>query len=154
MSWRRKPRTLKEELLAEGPREAEREDAATFEERRATRARVVHLAVWFGVFILLLALKFGVEFLPAWVGLIVGVLVVAHFVSIFVRSTRRSSADAGKGFRTLSLLWLAICVAATVLIAIGGFQPDDRALLGVMWPILGLIWVAYRLRSARATRRA
>jgi len=49
---------------------------------------------------------------------------------------------------------LAVCVAVTVLVAIAGFQQDDLALLGVVWPILALIWIAYRLRTATLTRRA
>jgi hypothetical protein len=40
----------------------------------------------------------------------------------------------------------------TVLVAIGRFQQDDRALLGFVWPILGLIWIAYRLRASRRVR--
>jgi hypothetical protein len=83
----------------------------------------------------------------------VGALVVAHLVSIFLRSTRRTFPGAATGLRAVFLFWLAICVAATVLIAIGGFQPDDRALLGFLWPILALIWIAYPLRRSRATPR-
>jgi hypothetical protein len=38
-----------------------------------------------------------------------------------------------------------------VLIALGGFQDDQLALLGFFWPVLGLIWVAYRLRRSTAS---
>jgi hypothetical protein len=148
MGLRSRRATLNEGLLAKGPRGAEPEDAATLAERGAAKSRITRLVVGLAAFLVLLGLKFGIEFLPSWVGLIVGLLVVAHLVSIFVGSTKRGTADAGKRLRALFFLWLAICFAATVLIALGGFQEDDRALLGVLWPILALIWVAYRLRSA------
>jgi ABC-type xylose transport system permease subunit len=98
-----------------------------------------------------LGLKWTVEFLPSWAQIVVGALVVAHLVAIFLRSTRRRSSDGGKSVRAVFVLWLAICVAATVLVAIGGFQQDDRALLGVVWPILALMWIGYRLRVGTAT---
>jgi threonine/homoserine efflux transporter RhtA len=82
-----------------------------------------------------------------------GALFVAHYVFVFVRSTRRTGATAGKGLRAFLLVWLALCVVATVLIALDGFQKDDLPLLGVMWPLLALIWVGYRLRVAAATPR-
>ena len=147
MGWRRKPRTINEELQAQSARERAREH----DDRQEAQKRLGRLAVYLVAGLVLVGLKEGVRFLPLWVGIIVGVVVVAHFVSIFVRSTRGGSADRGRGLRTLFVLWLPICVVATVLVARGGFQMEDRALLGVIWPILGLIWVAYRLRRGGAS---
>lgn len=154
MGWRRTPRTLNEELLAEGPRESDPTAAAARGERHEAQARLMRLALWIAGSLLLLSLKWIVEFLPPWAQIVAGILVVAHFLSIFLRSTRRRSVGAAKGLRAVFLVWLAVCVAVTVLVAIGGFQQDDRALLGVVWPILALIWIAYRLRAAKLTARA
>jgi hypothetical protein len=107
------------------------------------------LSLWIVGALVLLSLTWMVEFLPPWAQIVAGTLVVAHFFSIFLRSTRRRSVGAAKGLRVVFLLWLAVCVAVTVLVAIGGFQPEDRALLGLAWPILGLIWIGYRLRASR-----
>jgi hypothetical protein len=145
MGWRSKPRTLNEELLAEGPRVAE-----SPLERPHERSRLIHVAVCAATALVIVGLKLGVAHLPAWIGLALGTVFVGHYVSIFVGSTKkREGATAGKGLRAFLLLWLAICVVATVLIALGGFQPDDRALLGFIWPMLGLIWVVYRLRASK-----
>ena len=152
LSWPRTPRTLNEELLAEGPREADPEAAEARGERREAQARLMPLSLWIVGALVLLSLKWMVEFLPPWAQIVAGTLVVAHFFSIFLRSTRRRSVGAAKGLRVVFLLWLAVCVAVTVLVAIGGFQPEDRALLGLAWPILGLIWIGYRLRASRRLR--
>ena len=101
--------------------------------------------------LVIVALKLGISHLPAWIGLALGTLFVGHYVSTFVRSTKREGATAGKGLRAFLVLWLAICVVATVIIALGGFQDDQLALLGFFWPVLGLIWVAYRLRRSTAS---
>jgi hypothetical protein len=58
------------------------------------------------------------------------------------------------GLRVVLLGWLVISAAVTAMVAAGGFQREDRALLGVVWPILVLIWMAYRIRAARVTSRA
>ena len=154
MGWRRTPRTLNEELLAEGPRDRDPDAAAGREDRHQAKARLMLLALWIAGALLLLGLKWIVEFLPPWAQIVAGVLVVAHFLSIFVRSTRRRSVGGAKGLRAVFLVWFAVCVAVTVLVAIAGFQQEDLALLGVVWPILALIWIAYRLRAARLTARA
>jgi hypothetical protein len=153
MGSRGAPMTLNEELLAEGPREAEPEIRAP-EERPDAQARLLRLGLWIAGALFLLGLKWMVEFLPGWAQVLAGILVVAHLLSLFLRSTRRRSADAAKGLRALFLVWFAVCLAVTVLIAIGGFQQGDRPLLGVVWPILALIWIAYRLRAAKVTARA
>jgi hypothetical protein len=147
MGWHRRVRTINEELQAQGARESAREN----DDRQEAKKRLGRLAAYVVAGVVLIGLKEGVRFLPPWVGIVVGIVVVAHFVAIFVRSTRSGSADGGKGLRSLFLLWLAICVVATVLVALGGFQIEDRALLGVVWPILGLVWVAYRLRRTGAS---
>jgi hypothetical protein len=149
MGWRRKPRTINEELLAQTARDAEVE-----EEPPKADGRFLRLVVYALGALLIVGLKEGVRFLPAWVGVTVGIIVVGHFFSIFVRSTRGGSPDRGRSLRALFLVWLAICVVATVLVALGGFQMEDRALLGVAWPILGVIWVAYRLRRRGASPRS
>ena len=154
MGWRRTPRTLNEELLAEGPRHGDPDAAAGRQHRHEAKARLMRLALWIAGALLLLSLKWIVEFLPPWAQIVAGILVMAHFLSIFLRSTRRRSVGAAKGLRAVILVWLAVCVAVTVLVAIAGFQQDDLALLGVVWPILALIWIAYRLRTATLTRRA
>jgi uncharacterized membrane protein YbhN (UPF0104 family) len=107
-----------------------------------------------GLAILIVAFKLGISHLPAWIGLTVGALFVGHYVSIFVRSTKREGVTSGRALRAFLFVWLAICVVATLVIAVGGFQQDDRALLGIVWPILALIWVAYRLRLAAASPRS
>jgi hypothetical protein len=146
MGLRSTPRTLNEELLAEGPREADLEAAAAYGERHEAQARLTRPALWIVGALVLLSLKWIVEFLPPWAQIIAGALVVAHFVSIFIRSTRRRSAGAAKGPRFVVLVGLPVCVAVTVLVAIGDV---DRALLGLVWPILALIWIGCRLRAAR-----
>jgi len=151
---RRTPRTLNEELLAEGPRDGDPDAAAGREDRHQAKARLMRLALWIAGALLLLSLKWIVEFLPPWAQIVAGVLVVAHFLSIFVRSTRRSSVGGAKGPRAVFLVRLTVCVTVTVLVAIAGFQQEDLALVGVVWPILALIWIAYRLRAARLTARA
>jgi hypothetical protein len=148
MDWRRKPRTLTEELLSEGPREAEPSI-----ERPHARSSLGRFAVAAGLALLIVALKLGISHLPAWIGLAIGALFVGHYVSIFVRSTKREGATSGRALRVSLFVWLAICVMATLAIAAGGFQQDDRALLGIVWPILALIWIAYRLRVAAASPR-
>jgi hypothetical protein len=149
MGWRRRPGTLNEELLAEGPRESEPE-ATVGEELHQAPGWRMRFALVIAATLLLLGLKLTLEFLPSWAQIAAGVLVVAHLLSSFVRSTRRRSFGAAKGLRVVFLVWLAVCVWATVMVAIGGFQQDDRALLGFVWPILALIWIAYRLRGRRA----
>jgi hypothetical protein len=146
MGWHRTPRTINEELQAQSARETALEN----DDRQEAKKRFGRLAVYLVAGLVLIGLKEGVRLLPPWVGIIVGVVVVAHFVSIFVRSTRSGSADRGRALRTLFVLWLAICLVATALVALGGFQMEERALLGVIWPVLGLIWVAYRLRRGGA----
>jgi hypothetical protein len=148
MGWRRRPRTLNEELLAEGPRDIDADAAPLGAELHRARAWLMRLALLIAAALALLSLKWAVEFLPPWAQIVVGVLAVAHLLSIFLRSTRRRSPGAAKGLRVVFLGWLAVCVAVTVLVAISGFQEDDLALLGLVWPILALIWIAYRLRAA------
>jgi hypothetical protein len=144
MGWPRKPRTINEELLAQGSREPE--------EQAPRQLRPVRFRRWILAATVILAIELA-RFLPSWVGLVVGALVVAHFVGVFLRSTRNHRPGAARISRTILLVWFAVCVATTVLVAVGGFQRDDRALLGVVWPVLGLIWVLYRLRAARLTAR-
>ena len=147
MSRRRTRRTLNEELLAEGPREADPEaSAAHEEERHEAPPRLMRPALWIVGALVLLSLHWIGKFLPPWVQIIAGTLVVAHYFSMFTRSTRRRSVGAAKGLRIVLLVWLAVCVVVTVLVAIGD---SDRALLGLVWPILGLIWIGYRLCASR-----
>jgi Flp pilus assembly protein TadB len=153
MRFRTKPRTINAELLAEMPREARQETRDANSGDGDSRSRLRWLAACAAGVLFVIGLKWVVEVLPAWAQVVAGILVCAHLVSIFLRSTRRTSPDAAPPLRALLLVWLAICVAATALVAIGGFQMEDRALLGVVWPILGLIWVVYRLRAARVTAR-
>jgi hypothetical protein len=144
MPWRRKPRTINEELMAQDSREPG--------EQVARQRRPVRLHRWILAVGVILAIELA-RFLPSWVGLVVGALVVAHYIGVFLRSTRNRRPGAARISRTILLLWFAVCIATTVLVAVGGFQRDDRALLGVVWPVLGLIWVFYRLRAARLTAR-
>ena len=146
---RRRKKTLNEELLEAGPRHADGEEAAARQERHKARTGLVVLFVIAGALVLP-GLHWVVGFLPAWAAVVVGFLVVGHYFSIFVRSTKRRSPSAGRTLRTAFLLGLALAVALTVLVAIGGFQQDDRPLLGFAWPMVALIWVAYRLRASRS----
>jgi hypothetical protein len=154
VGWRRRPRTLNEELLAEAAREGDLQATAAGEDHQQARSWLVLIALWIGGALLVLSLKWAVEFLLEWAQIGVGVFVVAHLVRIFLRSTRLRSAGAARGLRVLLLAWLALCIGVTVLVAIGGFQQDDLALLGLVWPILGLIWIAYRLRATALARTA
>jgi hypothetical protein len=144
MPWRRKPRTINEELMTQDSREPE---------EQVPRPRwPARLRRWILAAAVILAIELA-RFLPSWVGLVVGALVVAYYLGVFLRSTRNRRPGAARISRTILLLWFAVCIATTVLVAIGVFQRDDRALLGVVWPVLGLIWVFYRLRAARVTAR-
>jgi hypothetical protein len=68
-------------------------------------------------------------------------------------STENRSARSARALRALLHIWAATCVLATILFSLDGLQAEERALLGMVWPILGLIWVAYRLRASRTSRR-
>jgi hypothetical protein len=149
MGWRRTPRTLNEELLAEGPREGDPEAAEEWHEAHVPPMR---MPLWIVGVLLLLSLKLIVEFLPQWAQIVAGVLVVAHLLLMFVRSTKQRTLGAAKGLRAVFFVWLAVCIAVTIPVAIGGFQMEDRAVLGVVWPILALIWITYRLRASRRFR--
>jgi hypothetical protein len=147
MGWIRRRRTLNEELLAEGPRLAEA-GTADGGEKRPKRA-----IIWIVRALLVLGLL-AAERLPSWAKLVVGVLVVGHLFSIFVHSTRKRAPNAATGLRVVLVVWLLLSVVVTALVAAGGFQQDHRALLGIVWPVLILIWMAYRIRAARVTARA
>jgi hypothetical protein len=121
--WRRKPRTVNEELLRAEPREAEGEAAAALAGRENARARRLRRTAWVGA-ALVLGLKWVVELLPTWLQLF---------------------ADAARSMRASLVVGLAGCIAVTVLVATGDV---DRAALGLAWPLLALVWVAYRLRAA------
>ena len=149
MGIRRSKKTLNEELLEAGPRDAELESASARRGRSGLRTGFLLPLVLAGA-LLLPALHWVVGFLPSWAAVVMGFLVVGHYLSIFVRSTRRRSGTAGRTLRAVFLLGLAVAVSITVLVAIAGFQRDDRALLGFIWPMVALVWVAYRLRTARS----
>ena len=142
MGWRRRPRTINEELLAEGwPTSEPTGPPRSSRQRRAAFALFL-LVAWFAL-----------HFVHGWAQVIIGILVVAELLWIFTRSTNVRTAGSAKVLNVLLHVWGTTCVLATILFALDGFDPDERALLGVVWPLLGLIWVGYRLRSARATAR-
>jgi hypothetical protein len=147
MSWGRQRKTRNQELLAEGPREAHGDDRDGGEQRPRRSIS------WIVQALLLLGLLTA-ELLPSWAKLVVGVLVVGHLFSIFLRSTRQQARRAAMGLRIVFFGWLAISIVVTAMIAAGGFQQEDRALLGIVWPIQVLIWMACRIRAARVTARA
>jgi hypothetical protein len=153
VDWRPRKKTLNEELLEAGPREAEIKEAAAHQERQRARTGLVIFILLAGA-LFLPGLHLLVGLLPAWAAVVVGFLVVGHFFWIFVRSTRGRPSNAGRTLRGAFLLSLALAVAISALVAIGGFQPEDRALLGFVWPVVALLWVAYRLRTSRARLRA
>jgi len=68
MGWRRKPRAINEELLAQTTREAEVE-----EQPGKAKGRFRRLAVYVLAGLLFIGLKEGVRFLPAWVGIVIGI---------------------------------------------------------------------------------
>jgi hypothetical protein len=146
MRRRRKPRTINEELRTEvfeglePPSTSERQGESRLQ--RFSIGLIGALAV--------VAAKLGVAHLPTFVGLAVGAVIVGNYFSVFARSTRRKAMRGTRVLRTVLLAWLAVCVAATILVALGRFQVEDRAILGIVWPILALVWVAYRIRVAAA----
>src|SRR5207247_1813119 len=95
---RRRKKTLNEELLEAGPRHADGEEAAARQERHKARTGLVVLFVIAGALVLP-GLHWVVGFLPAWAAVVVGFLVVGHYFSIFVRSTKRRSPSAGRTLR-------------------------------------------------------
>jgi len=150
MSWRRRPRTINEELREAIPQE---EQPASAEPRQA-ESRLRRFGIGLAAALAVVAAKLGIAHLPTFIGLAVGAVVVAHYFSAFARSTRRKAPGGGRFVRAFLLAWLAICIVATVLVALGGFQLEDRAILGIVWPILALVWVVYRLRVRAANPRS
>jgi hypothetical protein len=147
MASRRK-RSEGEHLLAQGPREAPPPKAAEEYEDAEARRRTVLAGVI--VFVLLAGLHL-VAHLSIWATL---ALALATLVL-----NRRYLPRAGRGIggrssllRMLFLLWLAVAVAVTVLVAISGFyRLEELILLTVVWGILAGLWLAERLdRFVRA----
>lgn len=149
MGWRRKPRTINEELREAIAQDAQPEKA----ERRQAESRLRRFGIGLVGALAVVLAKLGVAHFPTFIGLVVGAFVVAHYFSVFGRSTRRKAPAGGRILRAFLLIWLAVCVVATALVALGGFQLEDRAILGIVWPMLGVIWVAYRLRRRGASPR-
>lgn len=72
------------------------------------------------------------------------------FFVYFARFTRHrlprpSRPPRFRATRLLFLVWLAISVAVLVLVAIGGFYPEDLVLLAVVGTILVVLWGIDRL---------
>lgn len=92
-----------------------------------------------------------ISFLPWWVALALVFIAGGLTISGFLRSARGKRRPSP--FRGLFLLWLAVSIAATVLVGIGGFQHDDRILLLVVWAILAAVWLLDRGLSRLAQMR-
>lgn len=151
MSWREKHRSENERLLAEGPRTApEPQHQAPLPsdpDEQRKRPPWWRAAAGLG----LLVAWHLISFLPWWVALALVFIAGGLTISGFLRSARGKRRPSP--FRGLFLLWLAVSIAATVLVGIGGFQHDDRILLLVVWAILAAVWLLDRGLSRLAQMR-
>jgi hypothetical protein len=150
MGWPRKPRTINEELR----KAVARDEQPVSAERQPAESPLLRFGVGLVAALAVVAAKLGVAHLPTFIGLAVGAVVVSHYFSVFARSTSRKAPGRGRILRAFLLGWLSICVVATAFVALGGFQLEDRAILGIVWPVLVLFWVVYRLRVAAANPRS
>jgi hypothetical protein len=141
MAWRRQRKTLLEELREQGAREIPQSEGASTGEGsappRTGRALIIMLAV--------LAASVLVHFAPLWVQALLTIPFLAY-VSFRARSMPRPTGRTRIGLtRALFLIWLAVSIAASVLVAIGGFYREDLVLLAVVWTILAGLWAIDRL---------
>lgn len=152
MSWRAKHRSENERLLAQGPRQAPEPQhrpplPSDPDDERRNRRPWWRAAVGLG----LLVAWHLISFLPWWAALLVVFIAAGLTISGFLRSARGKRRPSP--FRGLFLLWLAVSIAATVLVGLGGFQHDDRILLLVVWAILAAVWLLDRGLSRLAQMR-
>jgi hypothetical protein len=145
MAWRRRRKTLNEELLEQGAREAAHlAEALEAEEPAAPRAGQGRaLVTTLALFLASMLVHFAPVPLP--VKGLLALLFIAYF-AFTARSRLRRPRRARIGVtRALLLIWLAVSVAVSVLVALGGFYREDLVLLAVVWTILGVVWMIDRL---------
>jgi hypothetical protein len=134
--WRRRRRTLNEELLSRGLHEAQAGNPEDDRERPPARrlAELVFLPLLFTLAGLL------VHQVSWSAGLLVGVL------GILIGWWRSDAANRGLDlprtgpFRAFVLVGLAVVVAATVLVGVAGFSQEDVFFLAVMWAAWLALW--------------
>jgi hypothetical protein len=122
MRWERRPRTINEELRTEVFEGLEPPSTG----ERQSESRLRRFSIGLVGALVVVAAKLGVAHLPTFVGLAGGAVIVGHYFSVFARSTRRKAMRGGTVLRVFLLAWLAVCIVATILVALGGFQVKDR----------------------------
>jgi hypothetical protein len=139
-------KTLHEELLERGARtDADTEDPESqgttppADEPGHTRAFPAGLAL------ALLAASIGVHVAPAWLQVLLAVPVLGYGIVSAIRSRKEKPRPRTSIARSLFLVWLAVSVAISVLVAVSGYYGRDEFLiLAVVWTILGVLWLADR----------
>jgi hypothetical protein len=149
---RRDKTPLHEQLLAQGASEVPLPAAAAASAGPpAGRRRAVAIGLVIGVAFLALHFLVYIPLVGAWLApiAIVG-------VNVWFRRKRLRAMSSGlrrsvvSGIRGAFLIWLAVALAALVLVALDGFQKDDRVLLAVVFLILATLWAS---QEAIARRR-
>ena len=143
MAWRRQRKTLHEELSEQGARGPFPAEGASEDKQPASpqtvsgRALIITLVVFIASIL--------VHFAPLWVQALLAIPFFAYFAFV-ARSRTRPTRRVRIGLlRLLFLVWLAVSVAVSVLVALGGFYREDLVLLGVVWAILATLWLLDRL---------
>ena len=148
---RRDKTPLHEQLLAQGAPEVPLPAAAEASARPpAGRRRAVAIGFVVGVAFLALHFLVYIPLVGAWLA-----PVAILGVNLWLRRKRRRISPVRRrsvvsGIRGAFLIWLAVALAALVLVALGGFQKDDRILLAVVFLILATLWTS---QEAIARRR-
>ena len=149
---RRQRKTLHEELLEKGARgSAETDESRSTSEmpdgeqgRGGMLPGVVALVV--------LVVSVLVHFAPVWwVQALLAIIGLGYAAASAARSRKTGVRARIRLIRGLFLVWLAVSVASTVLVALGGFYREDLVLLAVVWTILAVLWLVDRVLRPSAT---
>jgi hypothetical protein len=144
MRWRRR-KSLHEELLEQGPHES-RELQPPDNEAPKSSEPVPVRAVVVAIALLLASVLAHFAPLPLFLDAVAAIVFFVYFARFTRhRLPRPSRPPRFRATRLLFLVWLAISVAVLVLVAIGGFYPEDLVLLAVVGTILVVLWGIDRL---------